>query len=45
MANFTATVYLNVTDLKTAVDAVDNTTIIHVATFVEDGKQKFVLIK
>lgn len=44
MANFTATIYTNPTDVKTAVDAIDNTATIHVLSFVDDGKTKYMVI-
>lgn len=44
MVAFTATVYQTPTDLKTAVDAIENTVTIHVISFMEAGKQKFMLV-
>lgn len=44
MVNFVATVYTNPADVKTAVDAIDNTSLIHAFSFMQNGKQKFMVI-
>ena len=44
MVDFIATVYVDPLALKTAVDAIANTVVIHVVPFMEHGKQKFLLI-
>ncbi len=44
MVDYVATIYTDPADVKTAVDAIDNTTIIHVISFMESGKQKFMVI-
>lgn len=44
MVAFTANIYDNPADVKTAVDAIENTVIIHVMSFNEKGKQKFMVI-
>ena len=44
LTNFVATVYTNPADVKTAVDAIDDTTLIHVMSFMQNGKQKFMVV-
>lgn len=44
MVAFTATIYSDPADVKTVVDAIENTVIIHVLSFMENGKQKFMVI-
>lgn len=44
MVAFTATEYLSPTDFKTAVAAIENTVTIHVFSYMEAGKQKFMLV-
>jgi len=44
MVNFVATIHTDPADVKTAVDALVNTTTIHVMSFMEKGKQKFMVI-
>ena len=44
MVNFTQTTYDSPAALKVAVDAIANTVTIHVVSFMEHGKQKFILI-
>jgi len=44
MVDFVATVYASPADLKTAVDAIANTVTIHVISFMENGRQKFMLV-
>jgi len=44
MVDFVATTYASPADLKIAVDAIDNTAIIHVIAFMESGRQKFMLV-
>ena len=44
MVDFVATIYDDPADVKTAVDAIANTVTIHVMSFMESGKQKFMVI-
>lgn len=44
MVAFTATIYTDPADVKTAVDAIENSVTIHVMSFMEKGKQKFMVI-
>ena len=44
MVAFTATIYDDPADVKTAVDAIENTVIIHVISFMVGGKQKFMVV-
>lgn len=44
MVAFTQTTYTSAAALKTAVDAIENTVVIHVVSYIEGGNTKFLLI-
>lgn len=44
MVDFVATIYADAAAFKAAVDAIDNTATIHTFSFMENSRQKFMLI-
>jgi len=45
MTNWIADIYASAADLETAVETIDNMVTIHIASYKEAGKQKFMLVK